>query len=354
MATEIALPPLGKDIDEGAVVAFAVKVGDHVSKGAPVFEVEADKATLEVASPADGFVKHILVSEGQTLRSGQAVLILGTKNEHVPQDFLDSLNLAPIQAESATSATEAAIAPPEPDALTEPALGKTLPQSRLQKITAERMLRSKRDIPCFYLTVRTDVTDLVKLRAELNKAGTLDLSYNAFLIRAVALGLEKFPVMAGRFVDGTLKLADSIDVGLAVALPDGLVVPVVRNANNKTVTQIARDSRILVETARANKLKPADLEHACITVSNLGSYGIESFIPIVIPGQCSILGVGRIVDTCLPDLGSRPGPSETDIAVRKLMTLTLSVDHRITNGSYAAQFLDFAGKLLTDSATFQE
>ena len=100
----------------------------------------------------------------------------------------------------------------------------------------------------------------------------------------------------------------------------------------------------MVEKARADKLDLTDLEGGCITVSNLGAFGIDNFIPIVVPGQCSILGIGRITDTCVP--------SDGDIAVRKLMNMTLSVDHKVANGAYAAQFLDYTRKLLEDNSTF--
>jgi pyruvate dehydrogenase E2 component (dihydrolipoamide acetyltransferase) len=114
--------------------------------------------------------------------------------------------------------------------------------------------------------------------------------------------------------------------------------------DKKDITTIARDSKVLIEKARSNNLKPDDLGPGCITVSNLGALGIESFIPIVVPGQCSILGIGRITDTCIPDDGN--------ILVRKLMNMTLSVDHKVANGAYAAEFLDFVRKLLEDTSNF--
>jgi pyruvate dehydrogenase E2 component (dihydrolipoamide acetyltransferase) len=229
-------------------------------------------------------------------------------------------------------------------ATTEIKLGDTIPLNRLQKITAERMLKSKREIPCFYLTVRADVTELVKLRVKLNEKSDVKISYNDFIMKAVATGLEKFPIMTGQLAGDVIKLPDAIHVGLAIAVPDGLVAPVVKDVNRKDVKQIARDSLALIERARSNKLSPADLEGGCITVTNLGSLGIESFIPIVVPGQCSILGIGRITDTCVPE--------DEKILVRKLMNMTLSVDHKVTNGAYAAQFLDFVRKLLEDTSTF--
>jgi pyruvate dehydrogenase E2 component (dihydrolipoamide acetyltransferase) len=404
MAKEIRLPQLGETMEVGTIVNCLVKVGDEVKKGDCVFEIETDKATLEMESPADGFVKHILVEVDQTLPVGTPLLVLGGKNEQVPQSFFDSLKSGtPVTSAAGAAAQPAAepvkaqpqiskpagrvMASPRAKKLAEelgidltnftgtgpagkiteedikkaaaskparpsaPAavtakikLGETIPLNRLQKITAEKMLKSKREIPCFYLTVRADVTGMVNLRTKLNETGNVKISYNDFIMKAVATGLEKFPIMTGQLVGDSIKLADAIHVGLAIAVPDGLVAPVVKDVNKKNVTQIARDSQALAERAQSNKLSPIDLEGGCITVSNLGSYGIDSFIPIVVPGQCSILGIGRITDTCVPDNGT--------VSVRKLMNMTLSVDHKVANGAYAAQFLDFVRKLLEDTSTF--
>ncbi|RKY89788.1 hypothetical protein DRQ15_08755, partial [candidate division KSB1 bacterium] len=230
--------------------------------------------------------------------------------------------------------------------VTEPAirLGKTVPLSRLQKITAQRMLQSKGEIPCFYLTATVDMTALVELRTRLNETSEVKLSYNDFIMRAIAIAMEEFPLMAGQLVGDTIKLADSINIGLAVSVPDGLVAPVVKDVQRKDVVQIARESKALIEKARNNKLAPADLEGGCITITNLGAFGIKSFIAIVVPGQCSILGIGQITDTCVPKDGN--------IMVRKLMDMTLSVDHRIVNGMYAAQFLDLIKKVLENTSNF--
>jgi pyruvate dehydrogenase E2 component (dihydrolipoamide acetyltransferase) len=397
MAREIRLPQLGETMDVGTIVNCLVKVGDEVKRGDVIFEIETDKATLEMESPADGFVKHILVEVNQTLPVGTPILVLGEKDEQVPQSFINSLKgaapavsaaVVPVAAEPVKAEPEASnpagrvMASPRAKKLAEelgvdltnltgtgpggkiteedikkaaPALasqeaagevklGETIPLNRLQKITAERMLKSKREIPCFYLTVKADVTELVKLRTKLNQTGDVKISYNDFIMKAVATGLERFPIMTGQLAGDAIKLADAINVGLAISVPDGLVAPVVKDVNKKGVKQIAHDSQALIERARSNRLSPTDLEGGCITVSNLGSLGIDSFIPIVVPGQCSILGIGRITDTCVLDDGQ--------ISVRKLMNMTLSVDHKVTNGAYAAQFLDFVRKLLEDLSTF--
>jgi len=406
MAKEVRLPQLGQTMEEGTVVNCLVDVGDEVKKGDVIFEIETDKATLEMESTAEGFVKYVLAKVDETLPVGAPLLVLGAKDEDVPQSFVDSLTgAAPAPSEAAPAAETAPAAEPakaEPEPAkpagrimasprakklaadlgvnlatvtgtgpagkiteqdvqnasakpTQPAAasvtpaaeakaGQTIPVNRLQRITAEKMLKSKREIPCFYLTVKADVTELVELRTKLNETGDVKLSYNDFLLKAVATVLEKYPIMTGQLAGEEIRLAETIGIGLAISVPDGLVAPIVKDVNKKNVRQIALDSQALIERARSNKLAPTDVEGGCITVSNLGAFGIDNFIPIVVPGQCSILGVGQITDTCVPDNGN--------IMVRKLMKMTLSIDHKVANGAYAAQFLDFTRKLLEDTATF--
>jgi len=396
MPKEIRLPQLGQTMEEGTIVSCMVKVGDEVKKGDIIFEVETDKATLEMESPADGFVKHILADLDQTLPVGEPLLVLGERDEEVSQSFLDSLKAAapaaaaqvapvaptpaaePAQSQP-TKTADRVIASPRAKKLAEelgvnletvtgtgpagriteqdikkaasskPAvaevkLGAEVPLSRIQKILAQRMLQSKRQIPCYYLTVKADVTDLVEFRAELNKTGDVEISYNDFIMRAVAVALKKFPIMTGQLIGDTIRLAEAIGIGLAISVPDGLVAPIIKDVDKKDVTQIARDSKALTERAYSNKLTLADLEGGCITVTNLGAFGVESFTPIVVPGQCSVLGIGRIADTCVPD--------NDNVVVRKLMNMTLSVDHKVANGTYASQFLDFVRKLLEDTSSF--
>jgi pyruvate dehydrogenase E2 component (dihydrolipoamide acetyltransferase) len=225
MAKEVRLPQLGQTMEEGTIVSCIASVGSEVKKGDVIFEIETDKATLEMESPADGFVKYILVETGQTLPVGEAVMVLGDKDEDVSQSFIDSLktdHLAPSieqlapsteQQKSKIENRKSKIVKASPRAkklaeelgvnlssitgtgpagrITEqdvkktaegkaavPAVaasevkpGDTIPVNRLQKITAQKMLQSKREIPCFYLTVKADVTDLVEFRTKLNQTG---------------------------------------------------------------------------------------------------------------------------------------------------------------------------------------
>ncbi len=412
MAKEIKLPKLGQTMEEGTVVNCLVKVGDEIKKGDVIFEIETDKATLEMESPVGGFVKYIVAEMNQTLPVGAPLMVVGDKDEQVPTSFVETLtggtglaagtmstpaaqmqtSAPPVAAEpepskpagrimvsprakklaeelgvnlvavkgtgpagkiteadirSAAEAKSAPAAQPGRPAqpatvtpLAEAKLGSTIRLNRLQRITAERMLKSKQEIPCFYLTIKVDMTGLVALRTQMNESGDVKVAFNDFIMRAVGMGLEKFPLMTGQLAGDAIKLADAIHVGLAISVPDGLVAPLVKDVNKKDVRQIARDSQALIERTRNDKLDLSDLEGGCTTVSNLGGFGIESFIPIVVPGQCSILGIGRITDTCVPDNGN--------ILARKLMNMTLSVDHKVANGAYAAQFLDFVKKTLED------
>ena len=371
-----------------------------------LFEVETDKATLEVESPADGCVKAILIDVGQTVSLTNRCWCwpIATSRCATFYHALVHEGTAPAETvpEHVTAEEHAAAAPetmpssppPKPTAPMEPAerlfatprakliaqelgidlrgvtpanairiveadvrraaqsaqkaappvtaaqytLGQKIPLNRLQRIVAEKMLWSKQNIPCFYLNIRADVTELVALRAKLNKTAPVKLSFNDFILRALAIGMQHYPIMTGQLDGDFIRLAASLDFGLAISTEQGLVAPIVRNCGTKSVYDIAAYCKELIERTRSGKLSLDDLEGGCITVSNLGGFGIESFIPIVVPGQTSILGVGAIIDTVVP--------SDGNLLVRKLMTLTLSVNHKVVNSAEAAQFLDFVKKQL--------
>lgn len=407
----VRLPKLGQTMEEGTIVNILVKVGDKVNKSDVLFEVETDKATLEADSPAEGFVKAILVETGQTIPVNDPILVLAGQDEEVPQSFIDSLmheGAAPADSvpdhvtaaqhkaaapETMTPPTTAATAPVSvpaeklfatprakmiakelgidlsavspanalriveadvrraaqngkaaPTGMTVPAatpkysLGQKIAMNRLHRIVAEKMLWSKQNIPCFYLNIRADVTALVALRTKLNKTAPVKLSFNDFIIRALAIGMQHYAIMTGQLAGDHIQLSGTLDIGLAISTDEGLVAPIVRDCAGKNIHEIARYCQGLIERTRGNKLSLDDLQGGCITVSNLGGFGIDSFIPIVVPGQTSILGVGAITDTVVP--------SDGNLLVRKLMNMTLSVDHKVVNGAEAAQFLDFVKKQL--------
>jgi pyruvate dehydrogenase E2 component (dihydrolipoamide acetyltransferase) len=213
-----------------------------------------------------------------------------------------------------------------------------IPVSRIQKIIAARMLESKRTIPTFYLRAQADITDLTRMRRELGRSHKAKIGTNDFIIKAMATGVEQFPLMAGQFAGDYIQIAETVNVGLAVAAPQGLVVPVIKNAHRKSLAEIAHDSKTLTDKARSNKLTLTDLTGATITLSNLGVYNIESFLAVAPPGECSILAVGRAVETSVPRDGN--------FYERKLMSLTIAADHKVVAGAYAAGFLNYIAELL--------
>jgi pyruvate dehydrogenase E2 component (dihydrolipoamide acetyltransferase) len=189
------------------------------------------------------------------------------------------------------------------------------------------MLQSKLTKPCFYLELAADVTELMSLRPELRKSLGVKITTNAFYICALALAAKKFPVMLGVINGDNIKIADAINV------PQGLVVPVVKEAERKKLADIAREEKLLTEKARDNELTLEEMEGETIALSNLGAYAVDSFVGIVPPPVSSILAVGNVNRVAVVQDG-RP-------AERKMVALTLAADRRVISEDYAARFLKF-------------
>ena len=342
MAIEIKLEKLNSSMEEAVIVKIPVNVGDTVSAGDVIAEIEADKATIEIESPAAGIVKAIIAQNEQTIPVGSTMMILGDKNEKISAEYIESLKPAPIKTQQADKKTAADSSlkdlPAHTADLSKAKLGQTILLSRIQKITGNKMVQSKQEIPCYYLTTQADVTKLVEIRSTENAKNKTKISFNDFLLKAIAKGLEKFPVMSGRLEGNEIILAENINIGLAVAAGDDLYVPVIKDAGKKSTAQIAASSKDLIDKVNAGTIGADDLQGACCTLTNLGGFGIDSFIPIVVPGQCFIIGVGKINDEL--------AGAADNIKAIKMMSLTISVDHRIANGAYGAQFLDFVKKML--------
>ena len=205
--------------------------------------------------------------------------------------------------------------------------------TRLQKTVARRMAESKATAPDFVLTVEVDMEEAVALRKQL-KAAAGDQpapSFNDFVIKASALALRDFPRANGAYRDGKFELYSRVNVGMAVAGQDALVVPTVFDADSKSLGHIARESRALAERVRAGAITPPELSSGTFTVSNLGMFGIKRFVAVINPPQAAILAVGA--------LEPRPVVRDRKVEVRSMMELTLSCDHRILYGADAAEFL---------------
>ena len=210
--------------------------------------------------------------------------------------------------------------------------------SRIQKLIGQRMLESKQTKPCYYMGIDADTTELMDSRHELKKQLGVKITSNAFYIKALGLAVKEFPLMVGSLQGDSIKIADSVNVGFAVNAPHGLVVPVVKEADKKTLAQIATLEKELTDKARSNKLTLDEISGETIGLSNLGVYDIDSFIGIVPPPATTILNIGNTLRTAVPKDGQ--------ILIRKITNLTIAVDSRVVPDPYAAKFMARIGDLL--------
>ena len=219
-----------------------------------------------------------------------------------------------------------------------------IPLSRMRKIIAERMHSSMINKPHFYLQMEVLADELVKLRGRMlpliEKTTGLRISYNDILIKIIAQSLEKFPTINAYFLDNGIQMNSAINIGVAVALEDGLIVPVVKNANLKGLSQIVVETNDLSKRARESKLLPEEITGGTFTISNLGMYGVDSFNAIINAPESAILACGAIK--------KRPYVDGENIIVTSLMNLTLSGDHRIVDGAVAAQFMQYLKNLIEE------
>ena len=215
----------------------------------------------------------------------------------------------------------------------------TVQLTPMRRIVGERMTQSKQSAPHFYLSMDADMTEITRRRNTLKEEGeSLVPSINDFILSASARALRDFPSLNAAFTDHGVEIYSDINIGLAVALDEGLVVPVIRNADRLSLQELAKQSRELAEKAQKKKLFPLDYEGGTFTVSNLGMFGVDNFIAIINPPQCAILAIGQVAP--------RVVPHGEGIAVRPMMTMSLSADHRVVDGAIAARFLQEVKRLL--------
>ena len=208
-----------------------------------------------------------------------------------------------------------------------------IPLTRIQKLIGRRMLKSKQSKACFYLEVKADVTELMALRPKLRKSFSVRITTNAFYIHILGLAAQKYPLAVGRLEGESITIAERINVGFAVNAPQGLVVPVVKDAADKTLPEIAREEKLLTDKARDNQLTLEEMEGETIALSNLGAYDIDSFLGIIPPPASTILSVGNVLAMVV----FRDG----EITVRKILNLSLAADRRVFDERYAAEFLNY-------------
>lgn len=217
---------------------------------------------------------------------------------------------------------------------TGPVPGEVVEFSGIRKIIAERMTMSIQTNASVTLHTEVDATTLVELREQFNESlqeQDVKLTYTDLIVKITASGLQKHPRLNATLSDEKIELLTDINIGVAVALDDGLVVPVIRNVDNIGLATISDQIKTAAEKARNNQLTPGELQGGTFTITNLGNFGIDAFTPIINPPECGILGIGRIV--------MKPVVQEEDIVIRSMMALSLTFDHRIVDGAPAAQFL---------------
>lgn len=218
-------------------------------------------------------------------------------------------------------------------------MAKSVPLSRIQRIIGKRMLASKREKPCFYLQIEADISKMMKLRSKTRKKVGFKVTSNSFILYAVSLAAEEWPLVIAKLEgEDTVRIPDAVNMGFAVNAPQGLVVPVIKRANEIGLVGLSREEKLLTEKARSNKLDLDDLSDLNISVSNLGPYNIDSFYGIMPPGDTSIITVGNITRKYVVRDG--------EIDTAKVINICMAVDHRVVNGDYAARFLGRVKKLL--------
>jgi pyruvate dehydrogenase E2 component (dihydrolipoamide acetyltransferase) len=387
MPTNVIMPALGVAQEKGTLINWLKAEGQTVTKGEPLMEVETDKATVEIEAAASGVLVNVTAAVGDEVPVGQTIALILAPGETVPEKSIAPTIASAIESSTVLSAQlkpETQMGTPSPmpripgsRILASPAarriareegidleslhgsgpegsvliadvrrakekptlepeiaqrVSRLVPLSPMRRIVGERMTQSKQSAPHFYISMDIDMTAIVGMRNRWKQLGERTLpSINDFILRACACALREFPILNARFTHDGIELLPEIKIGMAVALEEGLVVPVIRNADRLSLDDLAQKSRQLSEKAQNKKLLPLDYEGGTFTVSNLGMLGVDSFIAIINPPQCAILAVGRIAPRAVAD--------EVGIAVRSMMTATLSADHRIVDGAIAARFL---------------
>ncbi len=452
MATKIPIPKLGQSEETVTIASWNVKEGDSVKKGDVLFEVETDKAVLEVESQFEGTILKIVTKAGVEVPVMTTAAVIGEPGEAIPADMLATpapvaapaaapvpamaAAPAPKKAETPKAAPAMAAAPapaaapvaapapaPAPASKSKPSprarkfaedylidinkikgtgggVGRVTEQdvknylessgyndkkitpaalelarkeklemlqlegtgegdritiqdvkdaaserpremNTMRKIIAQRLQQSKQTIPHFYVTVSIDMGIIMAKRKQL-KAEGINLSVNVFIVKAVALALKDYPTV-NAITDGKSVITRSkVNVGVAVSIPNGLVVPVIRNTDRKGLDEIQAETAEYAEKARSGKISPDLLKGGTFTISNMGMMNVENFLAIVNPGESAILAVSSSMPT--------PVVRDGEIVVRDMMKITLSCDHRVIDGALGAEFVNAVKNKLEDAA----
>lgn len=402
MAEAIRLGRMTDTMEEGFLAELTIKVGDKIKSGDTLAEVETDKATLPLESYYNGTILHVAAKKGDTLKIGDLIAVVGKEGEDFSALLSNAPAAQPVakqetKTETAPAKEEPAVTvevkatetdnsndrikasplarmiakekgielanikgtgedgritkrdlenvsatPATTTVATTVVTGKEsfreVRVSQMRKTIAKRLSESKNGAPHFYLTMDINMDNAVGLRTQLNAVLPKKVSFNDIVIKAVALALRQNPNVNSSWLGDTIRYNDHIHIGMAVAVEDGLLVPVIKFADSKTVAQISAEAKALAEKATTKALAPAEMQGNTFTISNLGMFGIEEFTAIINPPDACILAVGAI--------RQEPAVINGEIKVANRMKVTLSCDHRVVDGAMGAKFLQSLKTLL--------
>ncbi len=379
MATTIVMPQLASTMENGTIVKWLKNVGDEVVEGEAIMEITTDKVDVEVESPASGILLKIIAKEGDEVPVKEPVGIIGTKDE-VTGDIKVTTEQKEEKKEEKTKeqpitssgrifasprarrlakeagidiasvvgsgpggrivgkdienyikeAKKLTIVETKPAVEAKPLPGQVIKLSQIQKVAAERLSMSYRTAPHIDILIDVNCEKMITLRTLLRSQG-INVSYNDILAKFVGVLLKQFPKFNATYGDDGIHLIEDINIGIATAVGEDLVVPVVKNVDKKTLIEVASESARLIASARDRKISLDDLSGGTFTITNLGMFGVRSFKAIINPPQVAILAVGAIE----PRAVVLPG----QIVAQQMMSLNLSIDHRVVNGAQGGEFL---------------
>jgi pyruvate dehydrogenase E2 component (dihydrolipoamide acetyltransferase) len=379
MAISVVMPALEMAQETGKLISWLKKEGETVAKGEPLLEIETDKAVMEIESPGEGVLAGVTVQAGTEVPVGRTIAwIVGpgevppaeevaatsgrktttgtppaasptlavTPTQSSPQSLKISpkarrlanergVNLADVRGSGAGGEILASDILAAAESKTGASSAEVEGSSAISRLMAERTTRSWTTVPHFFVVREVDAGALNEARQQfagrIQRSCGVKLTHTDLLVALAARVLQKHPRMNASWAGEGVRANTEINIGIAMAVDDGVVAPVIRNADKVELGEIAAQRQDLAERARSGKLRPADVASGTFTISNLGMFGVDAFTAIIVPPQAAILAIGRIADRVVP-VDAHPG-------VRPMMTLTLSCDHRVVDGARAAEFL---------------
>ncbi len=384
MASRVVMPKLTDTMEEGVLLEWKKREGDPVQAGEALAEIETDKAVMDLEAFASGILRKILVQNGETVESGKLLGVIGEADEDITEALSDTIMSAaatspkPITVPVTSPATSPMrtegsriIASPRAKALAakrgvdlstvtgtgpggriveedvvkaqEPAAsampsGIDQPLTQMRKAIARATMQSKAPVPHFYLTREINMEAAEQFRRQLKKDRQSHPSMTDLLIKAVALALRKHPDLNVSYVGEAIRRYEHVDIGVAVGLEDGLITPVIRDCGTKTLETISAEARALIERAKQKRLQPQEYNGATFSISNLGMFGVDNFLAVLIPPQAAALAVGAVRDVPVIATGA--------VRAGRSMQVTLSCDHRAIDGVMGARFLMELKRLL--------